>query len=108
MFDIHNFTILLYLAETVLDTTPPEVSNCPDSRTSEVPFGTPSLTVVWIEPTATDDSGLVSRVSQSHRPGDSFTVGTTSVTYRFTDPSGNQADCAFTVTIGRKIDLFML
>ena len=84
-----------------MDTTPPEVSNCPDSRTSEVPFGTPSLVVTWFEPTATDDSGQTPRVMTTHQPGDTFPVGTTRVMYTFTDGSGNQAACRFTITVGK-------
>ncbi|XP_072014221.1 hyalin-like [Amphiura filiformis] len=87
------------IVETGIDTTPPEVIACPDSRTSEVPFGTPSLTVVWTEPVAIDDSGQTPTFTQTHEPGDSFPVGTTRVTYIFTDSSGNQAACIFSITI---------
>ena len=56
--------------------------------------------VTWTEPTATDDSGIEPTVTQTHRPGDSFTVGATEVVYTFTDVSGNEARCTFTITIG--------
>ena len=85
----------------MLDVTPPEVSNCPEDRTSEVPFGTQSLVVTWIEPTATDDSGETPRVTSTRQPGDTFPVGVSRVTYTYTDGSGNQAACVFTVTIGK-------
>ena len=59
-----------------------------------------SATVSWTEPTATDNSGMTPTVTQTHQPGDSFNVGTTTVTYTFTDMTGNQAMCTFDVVIG--------
>ena len=59
------------------------------------------MTVIWIEPTATDNSGMTPIVTQSHQPGDSFTIGTTQVRYTFTDVAGNEATCSFTVTNGK-------
>ena len=73
------------------------ITNCPQPDTVTVPLGMPSQSVTWSEPTATDDSGVPPTVMQSHRPGDSFPVGTTEVTYRFTDQAGNVAMCVFTV-----------
>ena len=66
-----------------------------------IPFGTTSVSVPWTEPTATDNSGMVPTVTQSHQPGDSFNVGTTTVSYTFTDLAGNQAQCSFTVIVGK-------
>ena len=66
-----------------------------------VPPGRTSGTLTWTEPTATDNSGMVPTVTQTHRLGDSFNVGTTTVTYTFTDITGNQAQCSFTVTVGK-------
>ena len=65
-----------------------------------------STTVTWIEPTATDNSGETPTVTQSHQPGDSFPLGTTQVSYRFTDMSGNEATCSFTITNGNLHGLF--
>ena len=59
-----------------------------------------SATVSWTEPTATDNSGMTPTITQTHQPGDSFPVGTTSVMYTFTDMTGNQATCTFDVVIG--------
>ena len=64
------------------------------------------MSVMWTEPTATDNSGMTPTVTQSHQPGDSFLVGTTQVTYTFTDIAGNEAMCSFTVTIGNLHSLF--
>ena len=61
------------------------------------------MNVPWNEPTATDNSGMIPTVTQSHLPGDSFPVGTTQVTYTFTDMAGNQATCSFSLTIGKSV-----
>ena len=66
-----------------------------------VPPGRTSGTLTWTEPTVTDDSGMTPTVTQTHQPGDSFNVGTTAVTYTFNDIAGNQAQCSFTVTVGK-------
>ena len=66
-----------------------------------VPFGVPSTTVTWTEPTATDNSGMTPRMIRTHQPGDSFPVGTTTVTYMFMDMTGNRVQCSFGITIGK-------
>ena len=58
----------------------------------------PSQVVTWIEPTATDNSGMTPTVTQSHQPGDSFPPGVTEVTYAFSDLAGNEAVCVFAIT----------
>ena len=82
------------------DTVPPVISGCPDPVSVTIPFVFTSMNVIWTEPTASDNSGMVPTVTQSHQPGDSFNVGTTTVTYTFTDMAGNQVQCSFTVTVG--------
>ena len=81
------------------DTTPPEVNSCPSSLSYTIPFGVTTRGVTWTEPTATDNSGRTPTISRSHRPGESFPVGTTQVTYTFSDDTGNEAMCSFTITI---------
>ncbi len=80
-----------------IDNTIPVVTNCPQPDPVTVPSGTTSAVVTWQEPTATDDSGLPPSVTQSHQSGDSFPIGTTSVVYTFTDQTGNEAMCTFSV-----------
>ena len=77
----------------------PVINNCPNSDTHSVSCTTPSRPVLWVPPTATDDSGGIPTVSSSHQPGSLFNVGTTPVVYTFTDSAGNSAQCAFTVTV---------
>ena len=80
-----------------VDTEPPTIFNCPQSTTYEVGIGVPSRSVSWIEPIATDNSGGQPTVVRSHQPGSTFNVGTTQVTYTFTDQSQNSATCTFAV-----------
>ncbi len=81
-----------------VDTDAPVISMCPDSQIVNVPFGSAITPVTWIEPTAFDNSGQQPFVTKSHEPGQNFAVGTTQVTYTFTDSSQNQAQCTFTIT----------
>ena len=53
----------------------------------------------WNEPTATDNSGQVTRVSRTHQSGNLFPEGTTTVMYEYTDPSNNIGRCSFDVIV---------
>lgn len=82
-----------------VDNTPPTISNCPSNIDRTVELGSPGLPVSWLEPTATDLGAVVTLTTRSHEPGSTFNIGTTTVTYTFTDNSGNSASCVFTVTV---------
>jgi alpha-D-ribose 1-methylphosphonate 5-triphosphate synthase subunit PhnG len=99
-------TFFVTISTTVVDNTPPVISNCPANRAVTAAVGATSAAVSWVEPTATDNSGsTVSRVS-NFSPGDSFNLGSTTVTYTFTDVSGNDNTCSFVVTVnpGQVVD----
>ncbi|XP_022111742.1 hyalin-like, partial [Acanthaster planci] len=84
----------------VVDTTPPVVSGCPTAGVPvTAPAGATSAVASWVEPTAVDNSGGTVTVTSSRSPGQSFPLGTTQVTYTFTDPSQNTATCTFAVTV---------
>ena len=90
--------ILLFYTVSAADTVPPTITSCPQSASYAVSFGFPSTIVTWTEPTATDNCpGTLSRI-QSHSSGQDFQVGVTQVRYIFSDTSGNEATCQFTVT----------
>lgn len=88
---------LLYFI--VVDTVPPTITNCPSSFTVTVELGTTREAVTWTEPTASDLSGTVTLVQRTSSPNSLFVVGSTAVTYTFSDNSGNSAECTFTVTV---------
>ncbi|KAJ8036101.1 Hyalin [Holothuria leucospilota] len=82
-----------------VDTTPPEINDCPLQVTEVVELGTAFLPVNWTVPYAIDISNNVTLVSYTHTPGDLFFIGKTDVTYLFKDISGNEADCTFQVIV---------
>ena len=56
------------------------------------------VAVTWTV-TATDNSGVAPTLSQTARPGDTFPLGDTVVTYTATDGAGNTATASFTVRV---------
>lgn len=81
------------------DTSSPVISGCPEDIvvTSSSTF----TQVTWTAPTATDDSGEVT--VETNYPNPSIFVSsnmpTITVTYTFSDPSGNTAVCEFTISV---------
>jgi hypothetical protein len=53
----------------------------------------------WGEPLTLDQTPDAISVTSTHPPGDTFPVGTTTVTYTFTDQCGNSAQASFDVTV---------
>ncbi len=85
-----------------VDTTAPTIHLCPSDISQDLELGRTNTTVNWTIPTATDASGTVILLSQSHTPGiSSFMPGRTTVTYKFVDGSGNEASCNFDVIISQ-------
>ena len=82
---------------TVLDTIVPYWVGCPIDTIIVPDSSDCSPSVVWTQPTPFDNCTY--DVVRSHAPGQSFPVGTTTVTYTVTDLSGNSALCMFDVTI---------
>src|SRR5262249_39414851 len=81
----------------VLDTTPPTV-NCPGNQV--VNATSPSGAVVnYPAATASDNCGVAS-TNYSKKAGTVFPIGTTTVTVKVTDNSGNSSTtCSFTVKV---------
>ena len=88
----------LYL---LVDTTPPSISLCPSDIIKNVEIGVVNVSVNWTQPVATDLSENVTLLNQSHRPGENFTIGRTTVAYRFVDGSNNEAACIFEVLVNQ-------
>lgn len=70
---------------------------CPNDTTVSTNVGCQAV-VTWIPPIAMDKCGLVS-VTSTHVPGDTFDIGTTTVTYTAVDACGNDSTCTFTITV---------
>lgn len=82
-----------------IDNTPPVISGCPSSITVNSVSDNNQVSVTWLEPTATDNSGQIPTVVSSRSPGDMFPIGSTVVGYTFVDGNNNPATCTFTVTV---------
>jgi len=92
-----NVSQALQIIDLPVDTEPPVISGMPDNITidTDVPSG---IVVTWSEPTATDNVGVTS-FDSTHNSGDTFPVGSTTVTYTASDDAGNSADSSFTITV---------
>lgn len=78
---------------TIRDNDPPVITGCPSDISVSNSPGACSSSVTWTPPTST--APMVS----THNPGDTFSVGTTTVTYTSTDSDGMVSTCSFTVTV---------
>ncbi|HEY5823846.1 MAG TPA: HYR domain-containing protein [Cyclobacteriaceae bacterium] len=85
--------------DTDMDKTDPQFgSTCPvDIQVTNMNGGC-ATAVTWTPPTATDNCGNVTLTS-THNPGDTFNVGSTTITYTATDDYNNTKTCSFKVTV---------
>ncbi|UJP64393.1 HYR domain-containing protein [Mongoliitalea daihaiensis] len=90
-----SFTVIVTASE---DTEAPVIEDCPQNISVSNDAGACGAIVTWTEPTATDNSGLVT-LTPDIEPGSFFSVGTTTVTYTAIDPSGNRTLCTFDVVV---------
>jgi|GEM_PF-3027024 len=95
--DTSGNTAVCNFVVTVLDTENPTFSTCPNDITVENDLGNCDALVSWTPPVGADNCST--SVTSSHTPGDEFQLGTTTVIYTATDPSGNSAVCSFNVTV---------
>jgi hypothetical protein len=83
---------------TVNDTQAPVIT-CPGNITVTTPVGSCTAVVNYVV-TATDNCpGVTTSLQAGLASGMAFPLGTTTVTWRATDASGNQSTCSFTVTV---------
>ena len=77
----------------------PSVTNCPQNITATATVGRCDAPVSWTEPVGEPSclGGLTT--TRNHAPGDRFTIGTHTVTYTFTDASGNTNSCTFFIKV---------
>jgi hypothetical protein len=87
----------VFLEEGSLTISPPVISNCPANQTINSTAAC-DQTATWIEPTVVQSTCNPVTLVRSHAPGDVFPVGTTTVTYVFTN-AGGSSTCSFNVTV---------
>ena len=85
-----------------IDTEVPIISNSPSTQNVNTDDGSPNATVSWTPPTASDNSGEAVTLTSNYSPGDTFPIGTTTVTYTATDAYGNTANSSFDVVVTGK------
>lgn len=84
---------------TVADATAPMIT-CPDNVTAQTEAGATTAAVTFAPATAEDACGAtVAAVGTGPLSGDSFSLGTTTVTFEATDDAGNSTQCTVDVTV---------
>ena len=72
-------------------------TTCPNNVTANTDAGVATSVVDWTVEVV-DYSGFVT-VTSTSSPNDTFSIGSTEVSYTAIDPSGNTAQCNFTVIV---------
>ena len=78
----------------VINSTPADINQSTDAIVA-------TAVVMWSPPTVSDNSGVVTLTS-THDPGNTFYLGSTTVTYTAVDAAANQVTDSFMVTITGK------
>lgn len=91
-------TSVCFFDIVVEDDEDPVITDCPTNIVLTNDAVICGAVATWTAPTASDNCTVASFTS-THNPGDTFPVGTTTVTYTVTDAIGNTAICEFTVTV---------
>jgi probable HAF family extracellular repeat protein len=84
---------------SVLDSTPPVLTGCPQNITNYTAVGTCSAVVTWSSPTAIDGCDGAVTVTSTPARGSVFPKGVTIVTCRAVDSSRNTNTCSFNVWV---------
>ena len=86
------------LRATFRDVEKPTIIGKLEDITQSSNRGADFAVVIWNEPTA-DDNLAINTFSSSHKPGDNFPIGRTTVSYVASDTAGNIATESFVVNI---------
>lgn len=100
--EVEDYSIILQAGSSnpcANDVTPPSLSACPQNM-SLTTTGTTAV-ATWTPPTATDNCTANPIVSSNFTSGQSFALGSTTVTYTASDSSNNTATCGFTVSVSK-------
>jgi len=95
--DSDEGTYTFTIGGTGTDTTDPVLSACPATINLNASASCDAV-ATWTAPTATDNCGTPT-VTSTHNSGDTFPLGTTTVTYTATDGAGLTATCSFDVVV---------
>ena len=95
--DVNGRSVTASFDVTVSDTQSPSITGTPADITQTADPETCTTNVTWTPPTTADNCSTT--LTSSHNPGDSFSVGSTAVTYTSTDAASNVTTSSFTVTV---------
>jgi hypothetical protein len=96
--DIHGNTNTATQTVTVTDNETPTITNTPANISINNDAGVCGGKVTWTAPTASDNCGIQS-FSADHSSGETFPIGTTTVTYTATDIHGNSITSSFDIAV---------
>ncbi|MAJ29473.1 MAG: hypothetical protein CMJ92_08740, partial [Planctomycetes bacterium] len=96
--DAHGQSRQVMFTVVVQDNEDPVISGTPEDVILENDLDQCGAVHQWVEPTASDNCGTVG-FSTDHSSGSFFDLGTTTVTYSVSDPSGNLVSTSFNVTV---------
>lgn len=82
---------------TVVDNTAPVINGCPANITVNADASC-EAEADWVPPIAVDNCSAV-KTESNHQPRSKFPIGTTTVTYKFSNSDGASSICTFTVTV---------
>ncbi|MEC9475411.1 MAG: HYR domain-containing protein [Planctomycetota bacterium] len=88
---------------TIHDDEAPGISGIPAALDLTTDQGLCTATAMWSDPIPADNCGSVS-LSSNFDSGDSFPIGSTTVTYTATDASSNSSSISFVVTVSDEED----
>jgi hypothetical protein len=83
---------------TVVDNEPPVIT-CPANITVNTPVGSCTAVVNYTISASDNCPGVTTTRTAGLASGSAFPIGTTTVSWRATDASGNISNCSFTVTV---------
>jgi gliding motility-associated-like protein len=93
-----DFCSTIYGTDCQIDSIDPVIVGCPTDMSISTENNSCNAVVSWTEPTASDNCGISSFTS-SHKPGDTFPLGITTVTYTANDNNGQTASCSFQIEV---------
>ena len=105
IFHVNYEWRVFFFPPTAVDDIAPVILGCPNTIQYEAPLGSTSAPVTWNDPSSSE-GGVV--VTQTATPGSNFPLGTSQVSYTFTDLAGNSATCTFTIIITREYERFQM
>lgn len=101
--DASGNTATCSLTVSVVETTPPTITGCPNSVFIILPEDKCDSLINWVVPQAFDNC-LLDTLYSNFEPNTTFPSGTTTVIYTAIDNAGNSATCSFVISASDKIN----